>query len=87
MTGSYSRADYSREELVAEMTAAFLCAHCGIDNSTIDQQAAYLAGWLKALKDDPKMVIQAASQAQKAANMILGVVPQTSESPADLVAA
>lgn len=87
MTGSYSRADYFKEELVAEMTAAFLCAHCAIDNSTIDQQAAYLAGWLKAMKDDPKMVIQAASQAQKAANMILGVVPQTNESPADLVAA
>lgn len=86
MTGSYCRADYSREELVAEMTAAFLCAHCGIDNSTIDQQAAYLAGWLKALKSDPKMVVSAAAQAQKAANLILGIQPEARESSAELVA-
>lgn len=75
MSVSFGSEDYSREELVAEMTAAFLCAHCGIDNSTIPQQAAYLAGWLSALKSDPKLVITAASQAQKAANMILGTVP------------
>lgn len=79
LSGQFGKEDYSREELVAEMTAAFLCAHCGIDNSTITQQAAYLAGWLKSLKADPKMVIQAASQAQKAANMILGIVPETAE--------
>lgn len=77
MSDRYGSEDYSREELVAEMTAAFLCAHCGIDNSTIKQQAAYLAGWLKALKDDPKMVVTAASQAQKAANMILGIIPES----------
>lgn len=74
--------DYSREELIAEMTSAFLCAHCGIDNSTIGQQAAYLAGWLKALQDDPKMVIHAAAQAQKAANLILGVTPTRIEDTA-----
>lgn len=64
---------YSREELVAEMTAAFLCARCGIDNSTIENHAAYLAGWLKALKADPKLVVIAAGQAQKAANLVLGI--------------
>jgi antirestriction protein ArdC len=68
---SFGSEAYSREELVAEMTSAFLCAHCGIDNSTTAQQAAYLAGWVKALKGDPKLVVTAAAQAQKAANLIL----------------
>ena len=67
---------YSREELVAEMTSAFLCAHCGLDNDVIQNQAAYVANWIKALKADPKLVIVAASQAQKAANLILGIVPE-----------
>lgn len=71
LSGSFASADYSKEELIAEMTSAFLCAHCGIDNSTMPQQAAYLAGWLKALKADPKMVVCAAAQAQKAANLIM----------------
>lgn len=69
---SFGSEAYSREELVAEMTSAFLCAHCGIDNSTMPQQAAYLAGWVKALKGDPKLVVTAAAQAQKAASLILG---------------
>lgn len=37
---------YSREELIAEMTATFLCAHCGIENQTIENSAAYLQGWI-----------------------------------------
>ena len=67
--------NYSREELVAEMGAAFLAGYCGIGNRTIDNSAAYLANWLKALKDDSRMVLVAASQAQKAADLILGVTP------------
>lgn len=47
------------------MTAAFLCAECGIDNSVIENSAAYLQGWMKALKGDSKLVVTAASQAQK----------------------
>lgn len=69
---SFASSDYSREELVAEMTAAFLCAECGIDNSVIENSVAYLQGWMKVLKADSKMVVIAASQAQKAANLILG---------------
>lgn len=67
---------YSREELVAEMGAAFLCSHCGIEN-TIQNSAAYLQGWIKALKGDNKLAIKAAADAQKAANFILGVKPVT----------
>ncbi len=63
--------DYSREELVAEMGAAFLCGFTGIENITINNSVAYIQGWLKALKDDKKLVIMAAAQAQKAADYIL----------------
>ena len=62
---------YSREELVAEFGAAFLCAQAGIDN-TIDNSAAYISGWSKALKADKRLVITAASQGQKAADFIVG---------------
>lgn len=64
---------YSKEELVAEMGAAMLCGVAKIDNHTIENSASYIASWLRKLKDDKKMVIQAAGQAQKAADYILGV--------------
>ena len=63
--------EYSKEELVAEMGAAFLCGHCGIENSTIENSAAYLNGWLNALKGDRTLLVHAAAQAQKAADYIL----------------
>lgn len=63
---------YSQEELVAELGAAFLCGEAGISDLTIDNSAAYIKGWLKALKDDKKMVVYAGSQAQKAADFIMG---------------
>lgn len=63
---------YSREELVAEMGASFLSGHAGIETATLENSAAYLAGWLRVLKGDSKMVIQAAAAAQKAADFILG---------------
>jgi antirestriction protein ArdC len=63
--------DYTKEELCAEMGAAMLCGNVGIENRTIDNSAAYIAGWLKALKSDKKFVIQAAAQAQKAVDYIL----------------
>lgn len=71
----FGDADYSKEELVAEMTAAFLCGHCGIENATIENSAAYINGWIRALKGDKKLAITAAAQAQKAANYILNVKP------------
>ena len=63
--------NYSREELIAEMGAAFLCGVAGIENATIENSAAYIKGWLRALEDDSRLVVLAASQAQKAAEYIL----------------
>ena len=68
----FGSADYSREELVAEMGAGFLCAHAGIDGATLENSAAYIQNWLQVLKDDRRAVIVAAGQAQKAADFILG---------------
>ena len=62
---------YSAEELVAEMGAAFLCGFSGIENKTIRNNAAYLQSWLDVLKQDSRLVLIAAGQAQKAADMIL----------------
>lgn len=68
----FGSTNYSKEELVAEMTAAFLCGVTGIDNVTIDNSAAYLNGWLKKLRKDNRLVVLAAAQAQKAADYIQG---------------
>lgn len=65
--------DYSREELVAEMGAAMLCSHSGIDDaSTFRNSVAYLQNWISALKNDNKMIVWAASRAEKAARYIIG---------------
>jgi len=45
--------------------------YCGIENNTIDNSVAYIQGWLKALKDDKKLIIYASAQAQKAVDYIL----------------
>jgi antirestriction protein ArdC len=71
----FGSAVYSIEELVAEMGAAFLCAESGISPAVIDNQAAYVGGWLKKLRDDRKLVVHAAAQAQKAAEYVLGKFP------------
>jgi antirestriction protein ArdC len=62
---------YSKEELTAEFGAAYLCAEAGISNAVIDNQTAYLAGWLARLRDDRKLLIHAAAQAQRAADYVL----------------
>uniref|UniRef100_A0A6M3LJW1 DUF1738 domain-containing protein n=1 Tax=viral metagenome TaxID=1070528 RepID=A0A6M3LJW1_9ZZZZ len=63
---------YSKEELIAEMGASFLCGEAHIENATIDNSTAYVQSWLEILHNDKKMVIIAAAQAQKAAEYILG---------------
>ena len=64
--------DYSNEELVAEMGAAFLCGHCGILPEIEENASAYLKGWLKQMKGNPSLLIRSGAQAQKAFDYILG---------------
>ena len=65
---------YCLEELVAEMTAAFLGANAGIIEDDFENSAAYLKSWMDVLKvnDHKKWLVQAAAEAQRAANYILG---------------
>jgi antirestriction protein ArdC len=63
---------YAAEELVAEMTAAMLCAVTGVEG-TFDNSAAYVASWLRKLQDDPKLIVSASAKAQKAADLIQGI--------------
>ena len=56
---------------MAEITASYLCAQAGIVDATLDNSAAYINGWLKALRNDRKLIVGAAAQAQKAADFIL----------------
>ena len=62
----FADAGYAMEELVAEIGAAFLCADLGITPETREDHAAYIASWLKVLKDDKRAIFTAASHAQKA---------------------
>jgi antirestriction protein ArdC len=63
---------YSREELIAECTAAMLCGVTGIQNETLPNSSSYLQSWIARLKSDSKLIVQAASAAQKAADFIRG---------------
>ncbi len=63
---------YSREELIAEMGAAFLCGHTGVSPATLDNSAAYVAQWLKVLQGDARLVVHAGAAAQRAVDHILG---------------
>ena len=67
---------YAREELVAELGSAFLCADLGITPEVRDDHAAYIASWLKVLKDDKRFVFSAASHAQRAADYLHALQPQ-----------
>jgi len=66
----FGSAVYSQEELVAELTSAFLTTEAGIE-STVDNSAAYIQGWLSVLKGDPSIVYKAARNAKKATEYIL----------------
>ncbi|GAB3720552.1 hypothetical protein GCM10027594_00570 [Hymenobacter agri] len=81
---SFGSPTYAKEELVAELGAAFLSNTAGLDLSvTENNTAAYIESWLQALRNDKTLIISAASQAQKALNHILGIVPSYEASEAD----
>lgn len=75
---------YSFEELVAEFTAAFLCAHLGIDTPDHEaRQADYIQGWAEVFRRDSRILLRAASAAQKAADFIRGTTPAHDSAGAD----
>ncbi|MCS3801088.1 ArdC family protein [Niastella sp. OAS944] len=68
---SFGGKNYSKEELTAELTAAYLSGVTGIQQATIDNSAAYIKGWLHKLRDDKRFFLNAASQARAACEFIL----------------
>jgi Antirestriction protein len=65
---------YSKEELIAELGAAFLSNEAGIlDSVRFENSAAYLASWIQKLENDPRMIVSAASQAQRASDFVIGI--------------
>jgi antirestriction protein ArdC len=61
---------YAREELVAELGAAFLCSALGITPEAREDHAAYIGHWLKVLQDDKRAIFQAAAHAQRAVDFL-----------------
>ena len=65
--------EYSKEELVAELGAASICHALGIETeSSFKNSVAYVQSWLKALRNDKRMIVTAASKAEKAVALIFG---------------
>jgi antirestriction protein ArdC len=68
LTGRFSTKAYAAEELVAEMTAAFLCAHLNIKGEL--RHASYISNWIELLKEDSRAIFTAASLASKASDFL-----------------
>ena len=73
---------YAREELVAELGAAFLCADLEITPEVQEDHASYIATWLQVLKNDTRAIFQAAAYAQRAVDYLHGLQPSQTEAAA-----
>jgi antirestriction protein ArdC len=73
LSGSFGSKSYAREELVAEMAGAFICASLGIVPTV--RHADYIGSWLAVMREENRAVVRAASAASKAADYILGFLP------------
>ena len=76
MSGRFGTEAYAVEELVAELSAAFLSADLGVHHNPRDNTSAYLASWIKVLKTDKRAIITAAAKAQAAADYLHGLQGQ-----------
>ena len=73
-TARFGSEDYSKEELVAEITSAAIMNHIGLETpATFNNSAAYIQSWLNALKKDKKLIVSASGKAEKAARYILNI--------------
>jgi antirestriction protein ArdC len=76
---SYGDEGYAREELVAELGAAFLCSDLELTPEVRDDHASYIASWLTVLKNDKRAILQAASHAQRAVDFLHALQQPTEE--------
>jgi len=70
LDGRFGSNAYAFEELIAELSAAFLCAKLEISHTPRPDHAAYLASWLTVLRDDKKAILTAASEASKVVDFL-----------------
>jgi len=74
-TAFFGSEAYSKEELIAEIGAATLVSHAGLETSrSLRNSAAYVQNWLRVLQNDKRFIVSAAGKAEKAVNLILGSV-------------
>lgn len=74
LTGWFGGEKYGREELIAEMGAAFSMAYLGLETEvSIDNSASYIECWSKAIKEDPRAIVIAAGKAEKAVNYLFNI--------------
>jgi antirestriction protein ArdC len=86
LSGRFGNEAYAAEELIAELSAAFLCAKFNVTGEL--RHSSYIASWLRVLKNDNKAVFKAAALAQKAADYLAGFAGEvTNEIPEELEAA
>jgi len=79
--GAFGTPAYAREELVAEMGSAFLCAQVGVPLEGL-QHASYLNSWIRLLQDDKRAIFRASSQARKASEFLLAFAEPASDEEA-----
>jgi antirestriction protein ArdC len=84
LTGSFGSKKYAFEELIAEISAAYLCASLNITPTV--RHADYIGSWLDVLREDNRAIVRAASAASKAADYILGFQSGTPEADAAIAA-
>ncbi|EQB31357.1 ArdC family protein [Sphingobium ummariense] len=80
-TGSFGSVAYGREELIAEMSGAFVCAALGITPTV--RHADYLGSWLEIIREDSRAILRAASAASKAADYLLALRPDAARAAND----
>ena len=83
LTGSFGSTKYAFEELIAEISAAYLCATLAIEPTV--RHADYIGSWIEVLREDDRAIVRAASAASKAADYLLGFLPCADE-PGDTTA-
>jgi antirestriction protein ArdC len=77
VSGSFGSKKYAQEELVAEITSAFVCASLGIVPTV--RHADYIGSWLEVVREDDRAIVRAASAASKAADYLLAFRPESNE--------
>lgn len=84
LSGGYGTKKYAFEEIVAEISSAFCCASLGIVPTV--RHADYIGSWIEVLREDNRAIVRAASQASKAADYLLGFLPDLAEGSTTLTA-